>query len=145
MSFYPNKIDNFIEKLNKLDGNTYVIEEVVTSINGVYESELMHDNISIKTLNIYTGSKLTGAKINTYTTSTPSQTPWKTIIKILSTIKAKRGLEANLGIVDNAETAIKLATARTINGVAFDGTTNITIKDDTKVIKGCTWNNLMGV
>ena len=86
MSFYPNKIDNFIEKLNKLDGNTYVIEEVVTSINGVYESELMHDNISIKTLNIYTGSKLTGAKINTYTTSTPSKTPWKTIIKIFSDI-----------------------------------------------------------
>jgi len=34
VSFYPNKIDNFIEKLNKLESNTYVIEEIVTSING---------------------------------------------------------------------------------------------------------------
>ena len=51
----------------------------------------------------------------------------------------------NDGIVDNAEAAIKLATARTINGIAFDGTTNITIKDDTKLPKGCTWNNLKGV
>lgn len=84
MSNYPKKIDNFIEKLNKLDNNIYVIEEVVTPINGVYKSELIHDNINIKTINVYTGSKLTGEKINTYTTSTPSQTPWKTVIKIFS-------------------------------------------------------------
>ncbi len=33
----------------------------------------------------------------------------------------------------NASTATKLATARTINGVAFDGTANITIADNTKL------------
>lgn len=33
----------------------------------------------------------------------------------------------NDGVVDNAEMAQKLATARTINGVAFDGSGNITI------------------
>lgn len=33
----------------------------------------------------------------------------------------------------NANTATKLATARTINGVAFDGTANITIADSTKL------------
>ncbi|MEJ8027388.1 tail fiber domain-containing protein, partial [Acinetobacter baumannii] len=36
-------------------------------------------------------------------------------------------------ISGNAGTATKLATARTINGVAFDGTANITIADSTKV------------
>ena len=35
-------------------------------------------------------------------------------------------------ISGNADTATKLATARTINGVSFDGTANITITDSTK-------------
>ena len=38
-------------------------------------------------------------------------------------------------ITGNAATATKLATARTINGVAFDGSANITISDDTKLTK----------
>lgn len=78
-------ITNFIAKLNKLDGNIYTIEEIVTPVDGVYEAELIHDNVEVNTINIYTGSKLTGTKINTYTTSTPSLTPWKTNIKIFST------------------------------------------------------------
>lgn len=86
MSNYPNKIDSFNQKLNKINGQIYVIEEVVNIVNGVYEAELEHDNVNLKTINIYTGSKLTGDKINTYTTSTPSLTTWKTIIKIFSNI-----------------------------------------------------------
>ncbi|WP_455821397.1 hypothetical protein [Clostridium butyricum] len=78
-------ITQFNSKLNKLDGNIYTIEEVINPIAGVYEKELAHDNVEVNTINIYTGSKLTGTKINTYTTSTPSLTPWKTIIKIFST------------------------------------------------------------
>lgn len=46
------------------------------------------------------------------------------------------------GIVDLAE---KLSVARTINGVPFDGSSNITITDNTKLSKGCSWNDLMGV
>ena len=38
-------------------------------------------------------------------------------------------------ISGNAATATKLATARTINGVAFDGSANITVADSTKVSK----------
>jgi len=30
---YPENIDSFVEKLNKLDNNTYVIEEEVKPIN----------------------------------------------------------------------------------------------------------------
>lgn len=36
-------------------------------------------------------------------------------------------------ITGNAATATKLQTARTINGVAFDGTNDITVEDDTKL------------
>ncbi|NFO10550.1 hypothetical protein FDB29_05450 [Clostridium botulinum] len=79
-------ISKFNEKFNKIEGNTYVIEEKIELNNESYERELVHDNINVKTLNIYTGSKLTGDKIETYSTSTPSLTPWKTIIKIFSKI-----------------------------------------------------------
>ena len=79
-------ITKFNEKLNKLEGNTYTIEEVVTPVNGVYEADLRHDNVEPNTINIYTGSKLTGDRINSYTISTPSLTPWRTHIKIYSSI-----------------------------------------------------------
>ena len=79
-------ITKFNEKLNKLEGNTYTIEEVATPVNGVYEADLRHDNVEPNTINVYTGSKLTGDKINSYTISTPSLTPWRTHIKIYSSI-----------------------------------------------------------
>ena len=43
------------------------------------------------------------------------------------------GTYTGMNITGNAATATKLATARTINGVAFDGTANITIADATKL------------
>lgn len=86
MSNYPKEIDNFVEKLNKLDNNTYVIEEEIIISNGVYEAELQHDNVNKKTINVYTGTKLSGNKLETYIISTPSLTPWKTNIKIFSSI-----------------------------------------------------------
>lgn len=78
------EVSKFNEKLNRVDGKIYVIEEVVNLVDGIYEAELIHDNVNLKTINIYTGTKLTGDKINTYSTSTPSLTPWKTVIKIFS-------------------------------------------------------------
>ncbi|WP_198150006.1 hypothetical protein [Clostridium sp. DMHC 10] len=83
---YPDDIDKFNDKLNKIEGNIYVIEEKVDLVNGSYESELQHDNISVSSLNVYTGEKLTGNKVDTYTLSTPSTTPWKKIIKIYSSV-----------------------------------------------------------
>lgn len=72
----------FTEKLNKIDGVIYVIEESVAITDGVYEAELQHDNISENTLTVYTGPKLTGERITNYVLSTPSNTPWKRIIRI---------------------------------------------------------------
>ncbi|WP_243121036.1 pyocin knob domain-containing protein [Clostridium autoethanogenum] len=83
---YPQEIDKFTEKLNKLDNNTYVIEECVEFINGLYEGELEHDNVSTSSINVYTGSKLTGDKVENVIVSTPSLTPWKRNIKIFSNI-----------------------------------------------------------
>lgn len=80
---YPDEIDKFTEKLNKV-GTVYVIEEEVSPVNGVYEGILRHDNITDSTVRVYTGSKLTGEKIDNFLLSIPSQTPWKKSIKIFS-------------------------------------------------------------
>lgn len=76
------EINTFTEKLNKISGRVYVIEEHVNLKQGVYEALLAHDNIREKTVNVYTGPKLTGEKINTWMLSTPSDTPWKRQIRI---------------------------------------------------------------
>lgn len=81
---YPDSIDKFIEKLNKIENNTYVIEEEVTLKDGVYEGYLEHDNVSVSSINVYSGKKLTGEKIDNFILSTPSKTPWKNIIKIMT-------------------------------------------------------------
>lgn len=81
---YPSEVDKFTEKLNRLDNNTYVIEEEVSLVNGVYEGDLQHDNVSLNSINVYTGTKLTGDKITNFIVSTPSQTPWRKSIKIFS-------------------------------------------------------------
>lgn len=47
----------------------------------------------------------------------------------------KTEVDAKLDATANAVTATKLKTARTINGVAFDGSANITVEDTTKVAK----------
>lgn len=78
------EITVFKEKLNKVEGISYVVEEEVELINGVYEGVLQHDNIHISSLAVYTGSKLTGDKVEEYSLSTPSSTPWKKIIRVYS-------------------------------------------------------------
>lgn len=52
------------------------------------------------------------------------------------TIPAARVPTLNQSTTGNAATATKLATSRTINGVAFDGTANITVADNTKAVRG---------
>ena len=79
-------ISKFNPKFNKLEGNIYTVEEEIMFVNGVYNGPLAHDNINKKTVNIYTGSRLTGDKITNYFLSTPSETPWKYTIKILANI-----------------------------------------------------------
>lgn len=73
----------FHDKLNKVEGNAYVIEEEIhMPASGIYEDELQHDNIVDSTLSVYTGPTLTGEQIQSYALSTPSLMPWKRIIRI---------------------------------------------------------------
>lgn len=80
---YPNEIDQFNEKLNKKD-TLYVIEEEVVPINGVYNNMLTHDNIVDSSLRVYTGSKLTGERVDNFILSIPGEMKWKRLIKIFS-------------------------------------------------------------
>ncbi len=80
------EISRFYEKLDKIDGNIYVVEERVELTGGVYDAPLQHDNINTSTLSVYTGPKLTGEKIQTYVLSTPSLTPWKRTIRVYADV-----------------------------------------------------------
>lgn len=82
---YPNEIDRFTNKLNKkADGSRYVIEEQINIIDGLFDGLLSHDNIVKETIRIYTGSRMTGARVHNFVLSIPAETPWKTNIKIFS-------------------------------------------------------------
>jgi len=82
---YPKEIDQFPIKLNKKpDGNRYTIEEEVVPVDGIYEGELKHDNVVKDTVRVYTGSKMTGNRIDQFVLSVPSERPWRTMIKIFS-------------------------------------------------------------
>lgn len=77
------EVTEFSEKLNRVEGKVYVIEEEIRMPeNGVYEALLEHDNIQVSTLTVYTGPKLTGDRIQSYALSTPTLTPWKRQIRI---------------------------------------------------------------
>lgn len=72
------------DKLNKTRGMPYVIDEEIMLVDGKYENYLMHDNVDIKTINVYSKPKLTGEQILTYTVSNDSDMAWKTYISINS-------------------------------------------------------------
>ena len=77
----------FAEKLNKKqDGSVYVIEEEQVITEGKYEGLLQHDNANIKTIRVFTGSRLTGSEIVNVIVSVPSETPWKTYVKVFAEV-----------------------------------------------------------
>ena len=80
------EISTYTEKLNKVDGNVYVIEEEISLIDGVYDAPLAHDNVNTSTLAVYTGPKLTGDRIPSYVLSTPSLMPWKKVIRLYADV-----------------------------------------------------------
>lgn len=77
-------VDKFSTKLNKISNHVYTIEEEIVITAGTYKGILEHDNANLKTVNVYTGKKLTGEKIENVLLSTPSETPWKTIIEVFA-------------------------------------------------------------
>jgi hypothetical protein len=74
----------FVEKLNKKPEGVYIIEEEKLITDGKWEGYLDHDNVNHESITIYTGPKFTGEKVENYFISTPSETPWKTYLKVFS-------------------------------------------------------------
>ena len=79
-------VSTFYDKLNKVDGNIHVVEEEIHLTDGVYEAELQHDNINEATFAVFTGPKLTGSRLESYTLSTPSLAPWKRIVRVYADV-----------------------------------------------------------
>ncbi|MEK4196652.1 phosphoglucomutase [Paenibacillus sp. FSL L8-0323] len=84
---YPNDIDVFNDKLNKNQtGKSYVIEERLSIVGGVYDGPLRHDNINNQTIRVFAGSRFTGEEIKNYSISFPDATPWRRLIKIFTSL-----------------------------------------------------------
>ena len=72
----------FTDKLNKIEGKVYTVEEEIIVTNGKYEGFLGHDNININTLAIYTEKGLKGDKVTNYSLSKKENAEWKTFIEL---------------------------------------------------------------
>ncbi|MEK3941416.1 phosphoglucomutase [Paenibacillus sp. FSL H3-0310] len=84
---YPEQIDIFQEKLNKkANGSSYVIEERLPLVNGVYSGLLAHDNINNQTIAVYTGSQYSGIELRNFTVSFPDEAPWRRLIKVFADV-----------------------------------------------------------
>ena len=74
----------FVEKLNKKPEGVYIIEEEKLITDGKWEGYLDHDNANRESIVIYTGPNFTGERVDNFFISTPSETPWKTHLKVFS-------------------------------------------------------------
>ncbi len=74
----------FVEKLNKKPEGVYIIEEEKLITDGKWEGYLDHDNANHESIVIYTGPNFTGERVDNFFISTPSETPWKTHLKVFS-------------------------------------------------------------
>ena len=75
---YPARIDTFNAKINKKINGVYVIEEEIEVVNGVWEG------FSIQ---IFTGSRLSGEQIQNYFVSVPEEMPWKRHLKVFAQVE----------------------------------------------------------
>lgn len=135
-------LDTFVSKLDKIDGNIYAIEEVITMpASGVYEAYLEHDNIDEDTLQVYTGASLTGSQIMDYSISIPSNAPWKRQIHIETNAQQiyisyqTSGDQVECEDINQVHAAIR-RTQNYLNEIADD------VRGSTSAY---TWNKLMGI
>lgn len=109
-------------------GNAYIQTSEVSAITT--------DGIAEGAVNLYftaarvVSTVLTGLAAGTNAAITAADT----LLQALAKLQAQ--LDNKLAVTGNAASATKLVTARTINGVAFDGTANIIVADGTKMPLG---------
>ncbi len=135
------EVKSFTTKQNKTQGSAYSIEETIEMpSSGVYEGELLHDNIDDDTLTVCTGAKQSGRELS-YSTKTPSGRPWARIIHVETTetyIYISYEYEGDEVEADDVNTLQEevVKCQKEINAInleAFGSTT------------GYTWNRLAGV
>lgn len=140
-----------------------ILQSTITSrsSSGSLDQSLLltKEDITNKTDTIVTGSSVlypttnavvsyvSGATTSFITASSLTPYAFETSVQQLEQTKAdtihshtisdvtglESALENKLGLTSTATSATKLATPRTINGVNFDGTANITVSDSTKL------------
>lgn len=131
----------FYNKLNKVGSNVYPIEEeILMPSNHIYEAELQHDNINDSSVEVYTGTNLTGDPVG-YTLTTPTETPWKRIIHVESSAEYIYITYETIGDQVEGDDINRLQNEliRTQNAV-----TELEA-EVTGSIAGYTWNRLMGI
>lgn len=75
----------FTRKLNYVNGKTYPVEETIKMPeDGIYEGMLQHGNVQEASLRVYTGPKMTGNLVQSFSLSRPTLSPWKWEIRIQS-------------------------------------------------------------
>ncbi len=113
------------------DGLRYWTKQGTTSVNGLSELGL-GNNIATGTEGNKTGHLYMYGNSSGYTIIMPSNHTTSNITVYLPPSDGTLALTSS-NITGNAASATKLQTARTINGVSFDGTKNITVADSTKL------------
>ena len=135
------EVRKFIEKKNKTQGSAYIIEETVEMPEGgVYEGELIHDNVDDDTLTVCTGPKQSGTELP-FTAAAPPGRPWARQIHVESSEPyiyisyEYQGDEVEADDINDVQSEL-VKVEKEINAI------NVEIKGDPTAF---TWNRLMGV
>ena len=134
-------VKSFTTKQNKATGAAYSCEETIEMPStGIYEAELMHDNIDDDTLLVTTGQNQSGTEL-TYSVVIPSSRPWARVIHVESTETyiyisyEYDGDEVEADDINDLQTEV-VKCEKEINAINLEafGSTS-----------GYTWNRLAGV
>lgn len=145
----PEALDTLQELADAVQGNQAGVTDLLQKVGTKAEKSYVDSELAKKANSSHTH---TGAQVNLTGYAKPSATGALAASDTLNAAlgKLEKALDgkqaagsyaaashnhdsAYLGKTATAAAATKLATARTINGVAFDGTANITVSDSTKV------------
>ena len=90
----------FTDKLNKIEGKVYTVEEEIVVSNGKYEGFLGHDNINTNTLVVYTEKGLKGDEVTNYSLSKKEGQEWKTFIELYHPVNVFATYETSGDVVE---------------------------------------------
>lgn len=116
-----------VDDKGRVTGGNEVVTGLITSTTATSTANVATTNTNTF-LNII---ETVGSAVSSVGSST--QITGSGTVTVASDTAGKITITGSQTITGNAATATKLQTARTINGISFDGTANITIADNTKL------------